>query len=144
MAHAENEVTISKPPEEVYSFIADGLNNTKWRSGVISIELKSGESGQVGAEYKQLIKGPGGRAVAGDYKLTVAEPGKQLSFAVTAGPVHPNGDYYLESVSNGTKVRFVLDVQPKGLARLISPLIQKTMNSEIAQLANLKGVLESA
>jgi hypothetical protein len=27
MAHAENQITISRSPEDVYAFLADGLNN---------------------------------------------------------------------------------------------------------------------
>lgn len=45
MAHAENEVIINKPVPEVYSFLADGTNNTEWRPGVVSIELTSGQAG---------------------------------------------------------------------------------------------------
>ena len=74
MAHAENEVIINKPVPEVYSFLADGTNNTKWRPGVVSIELSSGQAGQEGALYKQTLKGPGGRNIDGDYKITVANP----------------------------------------------------------------------
>ncbi|MDF9751934.1 hypothetical protein M2428_003407 [Arthrobacter sp. ES3-54] len=41
MAHAENEATISRSPEDVYAFLADGLNNPAWRSGVQDFTLKS-------------------------------------------------------------------------------------------------------
>ena len=88
MAHAENEAMINKPVPKVYSFLADGTNNTEWRPGVVSIELSSGQAGQVGALYKQTLKGPGGRNIDGDYKITVANPNKELSFVVTAGPAH--------------------------------------------------------
>lgn len=143
MAHAENEVIINKPVPEVYSFLADGTNNTRWRPGVVSIELSSGQAGQVGALYKQTLKGPGGRNIDGDYKITVANPNKELSFVVTAGPARPSGSYYFESVDNGTKLKFVLDYQPKGLAILMGPMITRTMRSEVANLANLKQLLES-
>jgi len=144
MAHAEQEIVINKPVAAVYGFLADGLNNTKWRPGVVSIELKAGTPGQVGAEYKQLLKGPGGRNIDGDYKLTAVETDKHLAFAVTAGPARPTGDYFFEQVSGGSKVRFVLDFQPKGFAKLMGPMIQKTMDGEVAQLAQLKAVLEAS
>lgn len=75
MAHAENEITIHRPPLDVYAFLADGLNNPDWRSGVRSIALKSGKPGTVGAVYSQTITGPGGRSIAGDYTITTADPG---------------------------------------------------------------------
>ena len=143
MAHAENEVIINKPVPEVFSFLADGTNNTKWRPGVVRIELASGVSGQVGAQYRQVLKGPGSRNIDGDYKITVAKPNEELDFEVTAGPARPSGSYFFEAVENGTKLKFVLDYQPKGLAMLMGPMITRTMKSEVANLAKLKRLLES-
>jgi len=36
-----------------------------------------------------------------------------------------------------------LDFQPKGLAKLMNPMIQSSMQSEVATLVNLKSYLES-
>lgn len=60
MANAANAITIDRPVAEVYRFLADGLNNPKWQSAVISISLASGSAGAVGAVYKQTLKGPFG------------------------------------------------------------------------------------
>jgi hypothetical protein len=46
-------------------------------------------------------------------------------------------------VPGGTNVRFTLDFQSKGPMRLLAPLIQRTMEREVAQLASLKAVLEA-
>lgn len=89
MAHAENEITIHRSPQDVYAFLADGLNNPQWRSGIQSMFLKSGTPGTVGAVYGQTLTGPGGRPIAGDYTITTADPGKSLSFQVVAGPARP-------------------------------------------------------
>src|ERR1700722_19366335 len=58
LANATNSITIDRPVAAVYQFLADGLNNPKWRSGVIGISLASGHGGVVGAVYKQTLKGP--------------------------------------------------------------------------------------
>jgi hypothetical protein len=144
MAHAENEITISRTPEEVYAFLADGLNNPKWREGVQGIALKSGNAGSVGAIYAQTLTGPGGRPIAGDYEISSATPGQQLSFHVIAGPARPAGEYRLSPVPGGTSLRFALDLHPTGLMKLVGPIISKTMQKEVAQLAALKTVLESS
>jgi hypothetical protein len=91
MAHAENETTISPPPEDVYAFLADGLNNPNWRSGIQDIALKSGTPGSLGAVCRQTLTGPGGRPIAGDYEITTADPGLRLGFQVVAGPARPSG-----------------------------------------------------
>jgi hypothetical protein len=41
MAHAENDITISRPAAEVYAFLADGLNNPKWRPCVQKIASRA-------------------------------------------------------------------------------------------------------
>ena len=145
MAHAENTVTIERPASEVYAYLADGLNNKAWRAGVVRIELKSGPAGAVGAVYRQVLTGPGGRRIDGDYEITAAVPGKELRFQVVAGPAHPTGVYTLTSAgdADGTTVHFVLDLEPKGLMKLMGSMIAKTMESEVAQLSALKAALES-
>ncbi|BCW70820.1 SRPBCC family protein [Arthrobacter sp. NicSoilB8] len=144
MAHAENETTISRSPEDVYAFLADGLNNPKWRSGIQDIALKSGTPGALGAVYSQTLAGPGGRPIAGDYEITTANPGQRLSFQVVAGPARPSGEYHLSAAPGGTKVRFTLDLQPKGLMKIAGPMIARAMQTEVAQLTNLKSILEAA
>lgn len=143
MAHAENEITINRAPEDVYAFLADGLNNPKWRSGVQAISLKSGASGTVGSVYRQSLAGPGGRSIDGDYEITAAEPGRLLGFRVVAGPARPTGAYHLSQSPDGTRVRFTLDLQPKGLMKVLGPMVQRTMETEVSQLAHLKAVLEA-
>lgn len=144
MAHAENEVSINKPVAEVYAFLADGTNNPKWRDGVVSIQLTSGETGKVDAVYAQMLKGPGGRTIPGDYRITIAELNHELDFVVVAGPARPIGSFYFTNEGDVTKVKFMLDFQPKGFMKLMGSMIQKTMDHEVGQLAKLKQVLETA
>ncbi len=120
MAHAENEIVIDRPVETVYAFLSDGTNNPKWRPGVRSIELKSGSGGHLGAVYRQVLSGPGGRAVDGDYEIIRAERGVELAFQVVSGPARPTGVYRLAPAGQGsTRLRFSLDYSPKGFMRLM-------------------------
>ncbi len=144
MAHAENEITIRRSPSDVYEFLADGLHNPEWRRGVQSVALKSGTAGTSGAAYSQTLTGPGRRPIAGDYTITAADPGKRLSFQVIAGPARPTGEYNLTQVASGTVIRFTLHLQPKGLMKLVEPMITRTMCAEVHQLGNLKQVLEAS
>jgi hypothetical protein len=143
MAHAENDITINRSAGEVYAFLADGLNNTKWRPGVQKIALKSGAAGEPGAVYSQTLTGPKGRPLQGDYQITDAEPGRLLAFQVVAGPARPAGRYQLTENDGSTTVRFSLDLKLPLLMRVLDSLVTKTMESEVAQLTNLKGVIEA-
>jgi len=143
MTHAENHISINRPPEDVYAFLADGLNEPLWRSGVKDIALKSGDAGAVGAVYSQTLTGPGGRSIAGDYEITAATPGELLRFQVVAGPARPTGEYRFRAGGGGTELTFTLDLQPKGMMKLMAPMVARTMVAEVAQLAKLKSVLEA-
>ncbi len=137
MAHADATITIDRPAKAVFDFLADGMNNPHWRPTVTDIQPVPGKPGA----YKQGLKGPGGR-IDGDYEITVSKPNELLVFQVVAGPARPTGTYKLEAAGKATRLTFSLDFQPKGLARLMDPMITSTMRSEVAMLSNLKTYLE--
>jgi uncharacterized protein YndB with AHSA1/START domain len=142
MPYAEHTVTVNRPARDVFAYLADGTRNREWRAGVIEIERTSPADGQ-GATYRQILAGPGGRRIDGDYRITVFDPPRRLEFLVTAGPARPTGVFELtENADQSTRVRFALDLKPSGLMRLMTPMISKQVRSEVAQLDNLKAVLE--
>lgn len=136
MAHAEADITIDRPVRTVFDFVLDGMNGPLWRPSVADVERVSG------AVYKQGLKGPGGRRIAGDYQITACTPNEVIAFQVMAGPARPSGTYRFETEGAGTRVTFILHYAPKGLSRLMDPMITRTMQGEVATLANLKTYLE--
>jgi uncharacterized protein YndB with AHSA1/START domain len=142
MKHVEQTVTVDLPIDEVFAYLADGRNNPDWRVGVLEIERTSAADGE-GAIYRQVLKGPGGRRIAGDYKVTRFAPPNRLEFAVVAGPARPTGRFELSSAGEGhTIVTFSLDLKPTGLMRLMGGMITKQMHAEVGQLRRLKANLE--
>src|SRR3954462_12269753 len=143
MPSATRTITIRRPPDEVFAFVADGTTATQWRPGVTDIRLASGSG--VGARYEQGVKGPGGRRIAADYEITAGAPPRRLAFATTAGPVRPTGEYRLEPAPDGTALTFSLDATVGGLKGLLmGRAVQGSMDAEMAALDRLKSVLESA
>jgi uncharacterized membrane protein len=143
MAHAEESITINRPVDAVFDFVLDGTNNPLWRSSVVDISRVQGKPSGVGAVYKQGLKGPGGRRIDGDYEIVECQPNKLITFQVIAGPARPRGTFAFEPAGNSTRVTFTLHYEPKGLSRLMDPMITRTMQSEVATLSNLKAYLES-
>jgi uncharacterized protein YndB with AHSA1/START domain len=141
MPEARRTVQISRSPADVFAFLADGTTNPQWRAGVTDIRLKSG-SGK-GAIYEQGVKGPLGRRVPADYEITVYEPIRRIGFRAIAGPVRPEGSYELTPTERGTELTFRLRCAPKGLAKVMTPMVAKTMRSEVDQLHALRALLES-
>ncbi len=142
MAHADSTVTIRRAIGEVFAYLADGTNNQQWRAGVLEIERTSAAGGGQAA-YRQVLKGPGGRRIDGDYRITVYQPPAVIGFEVTAGPLRPVGRFVLaEAGRDTTTVSFSLDARPAGLMRLMGPMITRQMHTEVAQLGRLKQILE--
>ena len=143
MAHAEATITIDRPVNVVFDFVLDGTKNPFWRPAVVDITRVPDKPTGVGAVFKQGLKGPGGRRIDGDYEIIECQPNEVIAFQVIAGPARPTGTYRFEPVGEQTRVAFVLHYEPKGLARVMDPIITQTMRSEVATLSNLKTYLES-
>ena len=142
MPHAEESITINRPVGDVFDFVLDGTKNPLWRPAVVDIQRVPGRPLNVGAVFKQGLKGPGGRRIDGDYEIVECQPNELIKFQVITGPARPTGTYRFELVGNSTRVTFTLHLEPKGLTRLLSPMITSTMKGEVATLSNLKAYLE--
>jgi uncharacterized membrane protein len=142
MAHAEGKTTINRPVKAVFDFILDGANNSLWRPSVTDIKAMNEKPYGVGSVFKQGLKGPGGR-IDGDYEIVECKPSELIKFKVTAGPARPTGTYQFQADGKSTILTFILDFQPSGLAKLMGPMIQKSMQDETAMLSNLKAYLET-
>jgi uncharacterized protein YndB with AHSA1/START domain len=136
MPDAVGTVEIHRAPADVFAFLADGENAPRWRPGVVDVHRKSDRV------YEQGVKGPFGRRVPADYEITEYAPDRRIAFRAIAGPVRPVGSFDLEPVGAGTRVTFRLSCTPSGFARLMAPMVAKTMRSEVAQLERLRAVLE--
>ena len=141
MAAASRSIVINRAVDDVWTFVTDGSNATKWRPGVLDVSKVSGSG--VGEIWKQGVKGPGGRRVDADYEVTAWEPGRRMAFRAIAGPVRPTGEYAFEQEGGATRLSFSLDAQLSGLKKLLmGGAVQSTMDSEVAALDRLKAVLE--
>jgi len=138
---AENSIVIAKPRGEVFAFVANHENDTRWRPGIADIARASGD-GQ-GAIYRQGVKGPMGRRIDADFEVTAYQEGSLLAFRTLAGPVRPEGSYRFEDADGGTRVTFSLSADLRGPQKLMSPMVAKSMRNQVDSLANLKRVLES-
>lgn len=135
---------ITRPPDAVFAYLADGEKGTQWRSGVLDIRRVSGDGG-AGTRYAQGVQGPIGRRIAADYEITICAPNQRLEFQTVAGPARPHGRYDLSPEDGGTRLTFSLDAQLGGLKQLLmGSAVQRTMEAEVKALDRLKTVLEAS
>ena len=143
MPAAEHQVSIARPVADVFAYVADGLNGPRWRPGVLDVALVSGSG--VGAVYKQGVRGPGGRRIDADYRVTAFEPNRRLAFEAIAGPVRPTGEYRFEATDGSTRLTFTLQAELGGIKKLLmGGAVQRTMDAEVAATERLKTILEAS
>ncbi len=142
MAHAEETVAVPREIDHVFAFLADGLNEPLWRPDVIDVSLETAGVTGLGAVWVQKMRGPGGRPISGDYRITSYLPPTRLDFEVIAGPARPIGSFRLREVdTTTTEVTFVLDLTPRGLMRLMTPMIEKQVASEARAIHQLPAAM---
>lgn len=146
MPSASRTVTINRPVADVFAMVVAGANSKQWRPAVLDLEPIAGTGPGVGAEYRQGVKGPGGRRISADYRVTAEEQNRRIAFTAIAGPVRPNGEYTFESVdgNRATRLTFSLDASLGFLKQLfMGGPVQKSMDAEMAALDTLKRLLEA-
>jgi uncharacterized protein YndB with AHSA1/START domain len=127
--------------EQVFRFLADGRTATQWRWSVIEVSKASGDG--VGAVYRQVVRGPGGRPVDADYEITALEPAQRIAFRAIAGPVRPEGEYLLEAMGEATILTFRLAAALPWWRRLVlGRLVQSSIEAEMRSLDALQELLE--
>jgi uncharacterized protein YndB with AHSA1/START domain len=136
---AEGTVVIARPLDDVFAYLANAENDREWRP-VVEITRIRGQG--VGTEYRQRVRGPGGRPVAADIVITEFDPGRVIAFRTTTGPVRPEGRFELCPTQAGTEVRFRLQTNVHGLKRLMAPMVRRAMRNEVGHLTKLKHRLE--
>lgn len=143
MPTAEHTVTINRSAGDIFDYLADGANNPQWRPGVVEIHATNDTAGG-GPSYRQVLRGPGGRKIAGDYRVTIYDRPTTLAFEVIAGPLRPVGTFELAPIGpTATSVTFRLSARPTGVMRLAVPMIVRQVRAETRNLDHLKTRLEN-
>lgn len=134
-------MSIDRPASVIFDVIADGWRNPTWRPSVIEVSLHSGTGG-LGSVWRQVVRGPGGKAADADYRVTTHEPPRAYGFEVIAGPVRGTGLYTLTPGDDGeTAVRFVITLKPRGALRVLTGFVLRQVVDEIDNLDRLRELL---
>ena len=133
---------IDKPVKDVFAFVADPNNMSKWNSTVVSLEqITSGEVG-VGTKFKSTGEMLG-RRVEGEMQVTAYEPDTKCGFQVNAGPIQVNMNLSFKTVGTGTKISLNAQGNPAGFFKLAESVMTGRVKSMMEEnLARLKSQLE--
>jgi carbon monoxide dehydrogenase subunit G len=143
MTTITQSVTVNRPVAEVWDFISNFENTTRWSRGVLEARQTSDGPLGAGATLQTVVKAFGRRRTA-DYLVTEYEPNRAFAFKVTSGPLSSRARYCVEPAGAGTRLTASGEAEATGPYRLLAPILVRILKRHSQDdLANLKRILEA-
>lgn len=143
MIQEQNSITVNRPLEEVFSYVADPQNIPHYQKDVVAIEAPD-KPAKVGARYTETRKFMG-RDMQTTVELIAFEPNKGFSLKAIDGPVPFEADVTFERAGDGTKVTTKIKAEPGGFFKLAEGMVAKQLKQSLQEDdARLKSVLEGS
>lgn len=116
------EVTVTRPIEEVFAFLADFTTTAEWDPGTVRTTRESGDGG-VGTRYHNVSRFLG-RETELNYVTTALESPRLIRLRGENSTVVAHDTMTLKPTSEGgTHLTYEARFDFKGLARLVAPLM---------------------
>jgi carbon monoxide dehydrogenase subunit G len=142
MINLDLSTLIDRPVKEVFVFVADPNNMSKWNSTVVSLEQITPGAVGVGTKFKSVGEMMG-RRIEGEMQVTAYEPDAKCGYQVNAGPMQVNLAITFKTVGTGTKINLNAQGNPGGIFKLAEGVLAGRVKSMMEEnLARLKSVLE--
>jgi carbon monoxide dehydrogenase subunit G len=139
----EKSVFINRPQQEVFDFMTDLANDSKWQSGVELSEWTSDGPPAIGSTHK-VIRNMLGRNMEVTMDVTSWDPPNQWGNKSNGGPVPFEGTQKFESKDRGTLVTFTAQAELGGFFKLAEGLVGKQLEKQMeTDSAKLKKLLEA-
>ncbi len=139
-------VTIDRPIEEVFAFLADGENDRKFSPRVLEIAKTTEGPPGVGTVYASTVK-DAGMTTKREFELTeVQSPTKIRWHERSKHPVVvPEGGYDLEPAGTGTKLTFFNVLEGHGIGSLIAGFALRAARKDAdAFVGRIKAAVEAS
>ena len=133
---------VDKPINDVFAFVGNPNNMSKWNTAVVSLEqITPGDVG-VGTKFKSVGEMMG-RRIEGEMQIISYEPDTKCGFQMNAGPMQVNINLTFKTVGTGTKISFNAQGNPAGIFKLAEGAMQGRVKAMMEEnLARLKAQLE--
>lgn len=144
MARIEGDIVINRPVEEVFDFVADERNEPRYNERMLWAEKISPGPIGVGTRFRAATKTRHGSAEM-TIELTAYERPRRLVSMTHMSSMEIRGTLTFDPVPTGTRMHWAWDLKPRGLLRLMSPLIARMgRRQEQTNWTDLKRFLESS
>ena len=142
MVHVEGEIVIDRPAEEVFDFVADERNEPRYNPKMRRAELISDGPIGVGTRFEAETVSMG-RAVEMVIEFTGFERPRRIEETVHMSSMDLQGGLTFDPVPGGTRMRWAWNVQPRGVLKVMGPLVARMgRRQELTIWTGLKHLLE--
>ena len=121
MPSVERTITVSQPVEKVWTYLSDFTNTEEWDPPTVSTVRTSGDGG-VGTTYKNVSKFLG-KETEVHYEVVRFEPNRVFELAGSASGLSLHDTITFEDQRGATAVTYHAEMEPEGVAKLASPLL---------------------
>ena len=136
-------VTIARPRDEVFAFVADARNRPQWDESVDSEELTSPEPIGVGSTVRTKFRSMG-RPYEYTWEIIEHEPPRHMKVESTSGPFPTTLAFQFSDQDGGTLVEASVTGRPSGLMGLLQPMVARTTQKNLERAyPRLKRLLET-
>lgn len=137
------EVTIHRPAEQVFEYLADLANLSQWQGNVVRATVTTPGPVGVGTEYTQTMR-MGPATVEGRCRITGFEPGRALEFVLESRMLNCAGQLRVDPVPDGTRLTSTGTGHLRGPWRVLMPMVQAQVKREsVQEVARIKAEVEA-
>ncbi|MGH2656548.1 MAG: SRPBCC family protein [Actinomycetota bacterium] len=122
MVRIEGQIVIDRPVGEVFDFVADERNEPRYNRRMPRAEKISDGSIGTGTRFRAETTNMG-RTVPMIIELTVYDRPRRLASTTHMSSMDLQGTLTFDPVPPGTRMRWSWDVEPRGVLRLVRPLV---------------------
>lgn len=140
----EGEIVIDRPIEEVFDYVADERNEPQYNPQMTKAEkITPGPIG-AGTKFRSVMTGTGLTAEMTVEFIEFERP-RRITERTHMSNMEIAGGLFFEAEAGGTRMRWVWDLEPRGVYRFLGPLVRRMGDrQERAIWTGLKRVLEQA
>jgi carbon monoxide dehydrogenase subunit G len=139
----EGELVINRAVDEAFDFVADERNEPRYNANMLRAEKTSPGPVGLGTEFRAEVATMR-RTTATTVELTAFERPRRLALTARMSTMDIQGTLTFDPVSEGTRMRWSWDVQPRGVFKLMSPIVARIgQRQERTIWSNLKRLLEA-
>jgi carbon monoxide dehydrogenase subunit G len=142
MYQFEKTIDIDRPQQEVFDFLSDLSNDTKWRDSAVSSELQSEGPMGVGSKIHSVDKIMG-RKIESTAEISVWDPPNRYGQKTLGGPVPFEFTIQLRPEGEGTHLTMQGQAEMGGFFKMAEGLVGRQLEKQLdTDLQGLKRVLE--